>query len=257
MFSLASESFETFLPDEQPAAMSFAPLRYRSFDDLERPEPVDVTWFKASRVPTPEVLPPVEQGFAAAVQQEPSKPMTGRISPIGLTQKRGRRWTDDEDAVLMDVVSQFGQNWKDISLRFPGKTSKQIKERWSNQLDPRISDKPWSAEDDFQLVSLIREFGRSWCRISKTMLGRTELMLKNRYHSFLRKKLNPEVFDGSGKMTKDEEYNIKNKLNKFPRRQMISSFSSSQASTAANSPTNLVTPAKSFKSQEWSSAAIL
>jgi hypothetical protein len=87
------------------------------------------------------------------------------------------------------------------------------------------------------------------------MHGRTELMLKNRYHSFLRKKLNPEVFDGSGKMTKEEEYAIKNKLNKFPRRQVSGNLS--QASTAANSPTNLVTPNKSFKSHEWSSAAIL
>ena len=242
MFSLPSPTFQSLIPE--PFTV-YAPLRYKSFEDLAQPEPVDQSWFKASRPPTPQILSPMEQA-----SPEPSSSM-----PQSKSQKRGRRWTDEEDSVLLEIVEKMGPNWKDIAFHFPGKTSKQVKERWSNQLDPSISDRPWSAEDDFLLVSLIREYGRSWCKISKTMSGRTELMLKNRFHSFLRKKLNPETFECVGKMSKEEEVVIRTKLNKFPRKMTMAA--SSQASTASNSPVHSLGSRKSFSTNEWTATAIL
>ena len=242
MFTLPSPTFQSLIPE--PVNYS-APLRYKSFEDLEHPEPVDQSWFKASRSPTPHILSPMEQ----------ASPELSASIPQAKSQKRGRRWTDDEDAVLLEIVDKMGPNWKDIAFHFPGKTSKQVKERWSNQLDPSISDRPWSADDDFLLVSLIREYGRSWCKISKAMSGRTELMLKNRFHSFLRKKLNPETFECVGKMGKDEEMTIRAKLNKFPRKVTVGT--SSQASTASNSPVHSLASKKSFSTNEWTATAIL
>ena len=107
------------------------------------------------------------------------------------------RWTEDDDKILINLVSECGHNWPLIASRMDGRTSKQVKERWTNQLDPSISLDPWTAEDDQQLVILIRELGHSWCEIARRMKGRTESMVKNRYHANLRKRFGNHIFDPS------------------------------------------------------------
>jgi hypothetical protein len=100
-----------------------------------------------------------------------------------------------DDKLLILLVSECGNNWPLIASKMEGRTSKQVKERWSNQLDPTISTDPWTAEDDQLLVELIRDLGHSWCEISRRMKGRTESMVKNRFHANLRKRFGPHIFD--------------------------------------------------------------
>jgi len=107
------------------------------------------------------------------------------------------RWTEEDDKILINLVSVLGHNWPLIASRMDGRTSKQVKERWTNQLDPTISTEPWTAEDDHQLVVLIRELGHSWCEIARRMKGRTESMVKNRFHANLRKRFGNHIFDPS------------------------------------------------------------
>lgn len=107
------------------------------------------------------------------------------------------RWTEEDDKMLINLVSELGHNWPTIASRMEGRTSKQVKERWTNQLDPSISTEPWTSEDDHQLVILIRELGHSWCEIARRMKGRTESMVKNRYHANLRKRFGNHIFDPS------------------------------------------------------------
>ena len=107
------------------------------------------------------------------------------------------RWLEGDDKLLIQLVSEFGHNWPLIASKMEGRTSKQVKERWTNQLDPCISTEPWRAEDDQQLVALIRELGHSWCEISRRMKGRTESMVKNRFHANLRKRFGAHIFDPS------------------------------------------------------------
>lgn len=108
--------------------------------------------------------------------------------------KPGRKWTHDEDEILVELMKIHDQDWKALAQALPSKTAKQIKERFLNQLDARVVDQPFTFEEDVCLLMHIRAVGRSWMRISKFMPGRSELMLKNRYHSFLKKRLEPEFF---------------------------------------------------------------
>jgi hypothetical protein len=107
------------------------------------------------------------------------------------------RWLEADDKLLIQLVSELGNNWPLIASKMEGRTSKQVKERWTNQLDPTISTEPWTADDDQQLVELIRELGHSWCEISRRMKGRTESMVKNRFHANLRKRFGSHIFDPS------------------------------------------------------------
>jgi hypothetical protein len=111
--------------------------------------------------------------------------------------KPGRKWTNEEDEILVQLMKVHDQDWKAIARGLPNKTPKQIKERFQNQLDASVIDQAFTFEEDVCLLMHIRAVGRSWMRISKFMPGRSELMLKNRYHSFLKKRLEPEFFQAS------------------------------------------------------------
>ena len=119
----------------------------------------------------------------------------GKDSDASPTSVTRVRWLESDDKQLIQLVREFGHNWPFIAARMEGRTSKQVKERWTNQLDPSISTEPWTAEDDQHLVELIRELGHSWCEIARRMKGRTESMVKNRFHANLRKRFGNEIFN--------------------------------------------------------------
>ena len=163
----------------------FKRLRYETFEEIEDDEALPL--FATSE--------PFLTCLNLGNQSQVPHRATIAESATRARPKKGRKWNATDDRMLICLVQQFGGNWKEIAFRFPGKTQKQVKERWINQLDPQIADIPWTFEDDMLLVFCVRRFGRSWCRITQEMPGRSELMLKNRFHSFIRKKLLPEMLD--------------------------------------------------------------
>ena len=48
-------------------------------------------------------------------------------------------------------------NWRSVADMIPGRTGKQVRERWFNQLDPTISRLPWSGEEDSMLLQVREE----------------------------------------------------------------------------------------------------
>jgi hypothetical protein len=132
-----------------------------------------------------------------AIHHSSHKTSKGALSSDASPTTARIRWTEEDDKLLIRLVGELGHNWPLISSRMDGRTSKQVKERWTNQLDPSISTEPWTGDDDQQLVILIRELGHSWCEIARRMKGRTESMVKNRYHANLRKRFGNHIFDPS------------------------------------------------------------
>ena len=45
----------------------------------------------------------------------------------------------------------------------------------------------WRREEDLLLLQRVEEWGKKWSAISKLFKGRTEHMVKNRFHSLMRK----------------------------------------------------------------------
>ena len=69
------------------------------------------------------------------------------INQLNHLQKSG--WTPEEDGNLQIIVSQLGAtNWAQIASLLPGRISKQCRERWINHLDPNLSKRMWTAEED-------------------------------------------------------------------------------------------------------------
>lgn len=115
-----------------------------------------------------------------------------------------RTWTPDSDKKLSNLVKLIGPNWSVVAHRFPyGLTTKMVKERWTNHLDPRLKRTPWTPEEDQELIELIRKHGRKWCEISKLMDGRSELMVKNRFYGSLLRRYQPHYFSNNTELSQN------------------------------------------------------
>ena len=47
-----------------------------------------------------------------------------------------------------------------------------------NQLDPKLSNVPWTREEDERLVAAHEAHGNAWAKIAEVLLGRSDNMIK-------------------------------------------------------------------------------
>ena len=98
------------------------------------------------------------------------------------------KWTEQEDKLLKKAVKKYGTRWSKIAMSLPGRIGKQCRERWANHLNPEVSKKEWSREEDLIILSLFKKFGPDWMRIAAHMDKRTNMQVKNRYYHFIKKR---------------------------------------------------------------------
>lgn len=112
------------------------------------------------------------------------------------TQRKVRDlWKPQEDEMLIQLVNSHGYKWTAISKLMKGRSDKQVRDRYINNLMPGIkNDKHWSLEEDQKLVALHHQYGKKWALIAKYMPGRSECKVKNRFYQFLKDRLDSEEF---------------------------------------------------------------
>lgn len=110
-------------------------------------------------------------------------------------------WTEEvrykqEDKILEQLVNTHGpKKWALISREFKekfniaNKTGKQCRERWNNNLNPKITKDSWSAQEEKILFEKQKIYGNKWSEISKFLKGRTDNSTKNHFYSIVRKNL--------------------------------------------------------------------
>lgn len=100
------------------------------------------------------------------------------------TKTKGMRkvWSRQEDVTVLKLVQIHGLSWTKISNSMGNSRSeRQIRDRYINKLDPRLTHVQWTEEEDLLLVDLFKLFGKKWSEISKHLPGRSEPMIKNRF----------------------------------------------------------------------------
>ncbi|KAJ6234275.1 myb protein-related [Anaeramoeba flamelloides] len=108
-----------------------------------------------------------------------------------------------EDTLLKNAIKLFGEtNWAQVSVFVNGRTSKQCRERWNNQLNPNINRTPFTVEEGEILIQKQKEIGNKWSTISQFFDRRTDNMLKNHWHSLRVRKGLPNYYSPKKKNNK-------------------------------------------------------
>lgn len=118
-----------------------------------------------------------------------SAPISGQQAPF-----KKSKWTPEEDRLLIDSVKAHGMgNWSLVSQAVPGRTGKQCRERWINQLCPQLNKDNWTPQEDQILIQQQRIHGNYWSKIAQFLPGRSSNNVKNRWSWLSRHRVSPSL----------------------------------------------------------------
>ncbi|KAG9291405.1 hypothetical protein G9A89_003509 [Geosiphon pyriformis] len=98
------------------------------------------------------------------------------------------QWTNDEDQALKTLVPMYPKEYANIAKNFfPGRSGKQIRDRWTSISDPKIDNSPLKPEEKFRILELYKTHGSKWTTISEELPGRSPSKVKEFYYGHARK----------------------------------------------------------------------
>ena len=107
-----------------------------------------------------------------------------------------QKWRSKDDEALRALVQGLeGQevDWNRVSQQMQQqgfkKSARQVRERWTNHLDPRLERNSLDSAEKLQLLDYQAKFGNSWKAISSKFRGRSDNGIKNQFFSLIRKSL--------------------------------------------------------------------
>ncbi|KAM3140040.1 hypothetical protein pb186bvf_007840 [Paramecium bursaria] len=109
-----------------------------------------------------------------------------RIKPNENEEKKS--WTSSEDKLLVELIEQYGEDYRMIQNFFPEKTIKGIKDRYIYKLNPTINTSPMTEMEDYTIYEWYLKLGPQWKKISLALQNRTPIQVKNRFHHHVKQK---------------------------------------------------------------------
>jgi hypothetical protein len=96
-----------------------------------------------------------------------------------------------DDIQLIEHIEKYGLDWKRISS-IMGKPENFIQSRYEKRLNPNLKYTKFTPEEDSLILEKYKIYGGMWNTISKFFTNRSSHMIKNRFYSNLKKKLNED-----------------------------------------------------------------
>ncbi|KAL7529778.1 hypothetical protein ACHAXR_003146 [Thalassiosira sp. AJA248-18] len=120
------------------------------------------------------------------------------VTPLVTRKAKKHQWTEEEDAVVSQaMLASPTTKFAALATRVPGRTGKQVRDRWKNYLNPALNHIPFTREDDLKLWNGYQQYLQSgaqlrgkqqygrWVAISTNAFEstRSENIIKNRWYS--------------------------------------------------------------------------
>ena len=90
----------------------------------------------------------------------------------------------EDDEKLLELINSIGKNWKEIHSKLPSWTERQLRDRYTNYLQPGINNSNWLPWEDQFLLAKVNQIGHKWSHMTSYFNNRSAVNIKNRY-SFL------------------------------------------------------------------------
>lgn len=101
-------------------------------------------------------------------------------------QKRRRKFTQEEDDLLKQLVEKLGvKKWDQIAQHVPGRTGRQCRDRYRNYLVPGYFNGQWTQEEDDLIKEKFMELGPRWSHMTRFFSNRSANAIKNRWNYFV------------------------------------------------------------------------
>lgn len=143
-----------------------------------------------------------------------------------------------EDELLKKLVEEFGdKDWSLIASHMEGRTVRQCRERWQNNLSSTVIKSKWTKEEDKTLKIKYSEFGPKWKLLEEFFPGRTSYNIRNRWNGLIRikkKSLNNQKINNVSVPTKQNCRQMHNE-------QIISNIKLNEAQNNFNAERSLST----------------
>ncbi|EAY07320.1 Myb-like DNA-binding domain containing protein [Trichomonas vaginalis G3] len=111
-------------------------------------------------------------------------------TPKKETTSKKSKWTPEEDRMLIESVTKHGMsNWSLVATEVQGRSGKQCRERWTNQLCPSLNKDNWTPQEDQILIKQQQIHGNMWSKIAHFLPGRSSNSVKNRWSWLSRHRL--------------------------------------------------------------------
>lgn len=142
-----------------------------------------------------------------------------RFEQSSMKQKKTKnKFTEVEDNIIKQFVQNYGAHtWGRVIPLLPGRTPRQVRERYVNYLSPNVNLNEWTKDEDELILKLVAQFGKKWAYISRSFNQRTDVSIKNRYF-LLKRKEQKEIRNNlfpklaKGKLEKFDQNQLQPKL---------------------------------------------
>lgn len=103
-----------------------------------------------------------------------------------------KSWSEEEDKVLENLTNAQGTKaWSVISKEINNifhngesfRKGKQCRERYFNHINPNLKKGDWEEREDLYILEMQSANGNKWSEIAKSLPGRNENQVKNRWKS--------------------------------------------------------------------------
>lgn len=96
-------------------------------------------------------------------------------------------FTCQENAFIRESVKRYGEDWETIARCLPGRSPKQVHDRYINYLREGLIKSPWTKQEDDVLLLMYKAIGPKWSKMMINLPGRSGNDIKNRWHKHLSK----------------------------------------------------------------------